>query len=298
MSSAPDNPQHQKETEWEGEKAFLGDTAVNAERRDPSPSVRKPMLIVCALLGLASVTSFGFFAYQCYRFYATAGLLVPTTVPWATVVGHLMRAVGLGFICWRLSSVARSVDIFAAQNNSRAPSERFFWRASAWVLSGLAIYGVFEIASNWASDRYGFFRPEFESGFVAINPERMEFRAGSERQIPGWVRMKQRESEKELYVSPIPDISGKDIKRVIVRIAEIFPGNQSVGVHIEFTEEGANKMNAFTSKNLRNPMAVLVDGELRAMPRVFTAISGDAQLSNVFTIEEAVVMIHGELHRN
>jgi hypothetical protein len=253
------------------------------------------MLIVCVLFGLAFTTSVGFFCYQLYRFWATAGLIVRTSVPWPLILGHLLRAAGLGYLCWRLAKVVDGVNSAEASSDEFALRQRRFWKASAWVLSLLAVYAVFEISYTSRRDTYGFFRPEFESGFVEISPDRLEVRRASEEPVIEWVRMKVRSSEKDVFVSPVAEIIGKDIRRAVVRIAELFPGHQAAELHIQFTGEGAAKMERLTRSHLTKPLAVLVDGKVRAAPRVFTPIlSGDAQLTNVFTLEEAAAMIRGE----
>lgn len=77
----------------------------------------------------------------------------------------------------------------------------------------------------------------------------------------------------------------------MVRIFESFPGQQHVAVDLQFTEGGTKKFERFTRENLTHPMAVLLDGELRAAPRIFTPISKNAQITGVLTMEEAARMI-------
>src|SRR5262249_374111 len=127
-------------------------------------------------------------------------------------------------------------------------------------------------------------------GFAEVEPHRIEFRRGSEEPVNGWLKMKHVISQKEFFVSPAREITGTDIRRAVVRIVYMLPG-QTVEVHIEFSDEGAQKMDDLTRRHLTHPLAVLVDGELRAAPRVFSPISTRAQLTNVFTVEEAARMI-------
>jgi hypothetical protein len=223
---------------------------------------------------------------------ATGGAHVPTSVPLASVLGHILRAGGLGFICWRLMKFANCVNAKTGKlSDEFASRHRIFWKTGAWTLSLLAAYAVFEIAYPPPRDPYGFFRPEFESGFVLVGPHRIEFRRGSEEPVKGWMRRKVRDSERALFVSPTTELGGNDIRLAMVRIAEIFPGNQTVQLHIQFTDEGAKKMAECTKGHLTKPLAVFIDGELRAAPHMFSPISGDAQLSNLFTLEEAARMI-------
>jgi hypothetical protein len=254
--------------------------------------IRTAMLVVAAVLGLASVVSLGWFVYQAYRFWATAGLHVPTTIAWPAPVGHFIRGIGSGLLCWQLTKLAKYVNVAPSAPAEIWPRQRVFWYSCAWTLSALAIFGMFEFAYSWhRDDRYEFFRPEFESGYVEIRPDRIEFRRASEAPVAGWVNTPLRDSDKELFVSPAVEISGRDIRRAIVRIAEVFPGSQAVELRVQFTDEGAARMERFTKSQLTNPLAVMIDGELRAAPRVFSPISRDAQLNNVFTLEEAAAMI-------
>jgi hypothetical protein len=258
----------------------------------PFRQARTAMLVICVLLGLASVASLVCFGYQLNRLLATGGAYVPTTVTWPNVLGHLLRAGGLGLICWRLTKLVVSVDAETGEVSARfAARHRSLWKTAAWVLSVFAVYAAFETTYAWRRGPYEFFRPEFVSGYVVVEPGRIEFRRGSEEPIDGWSKMKVRDSEKEFFVSPTREITGGDIRRAVVRIAEIFPGNQSVELSIQFSDEGARKMDKLTRSHLRKPLAVLADGKLRAAPRVFSPISGDAQLTNVFTLQEAARMI-------
>lgn len=261
-------------------------------RSTSTARIRTAILVVAALAGLASVVCFAWFVYQAYRFWATAGLHVPTTIAWPTPVGHFIRGIGSGLLCWQLAKLAKHVA--TGEPAEIWPRQREFWYACAWTLSVLAIYGMFEFTYSWhRGDPYEFFRPEFESGYVEIRPDRIEFRRASEALVPGWVNTPLRDSDKELFVSPMAEISGRDIRRAIVRIAEVFPGRQEVELRVQFTDEGAARMERFTMSQVTNPLAVMIDGELRSAPRVFSPISRDAQLNNVFTLEEAAAMIRG-----
>src|SRR5438132_14370137 len=55
----------------------------------PFRQARTAMLVICVLLGLASVASLVCFGYQLNRLLATGGAYVPTTVRWPDVLGHL-----------------------------------------------------------------------------------------------------------------------------------------------------------------------------------------------------------------
>jgi hypothetical protein len=259
----------------------------------PYRQARTAMLVIAALLGLVSVTSLVCFGYQFYRLWATGGAYVPTTVLWSKVLGHLVYAGGLALMGRRLLKTAFSIDAETGELSDQfAPCHRSFWRTSALVLSLFAVYAIFEAAHTWQNNTSGiFFRPEFESGYVEVKPERIEFRRGSEEPVNGWLQGRTRKSETDLFFSPSPEITGKDIRRALVRIAEVFPGSQAVVCNIQFTDEGALKMEKFTKGHLTKPLAVLIDGQLRAAPRIFSPISADAQLSNVFTLEEALHMI-------
>jgi hypothetical protein len=50
-------------------------------------------------------------------------------------------------------------------------------------------------------------------------------------------------------------------------------------------------MEALTNVQRSHPLAIMVDGNLRGAPRVFSPIRGDAQLSGILTLEEAARII-------
>ena len=103
--------------------------------------------------------------------------------------------------------------------------------------------------------------------------------------------MQKHDSEEHLFVAAESEVTGRDIADATIDITEIFPGNQAVGLHVRFTEGGKRKMENLTKTHQTRPLAVLIDGKLRATPRIFSIISGDAQLSGVLTLEEAAKII-------
>jgi hypothetical protein len=279
-------------TSDEGDSDAAGNGNLFALPLLPYRQARRAMLVTAAVLALASVASVVAFGYQFYRFLATGGAIFPTTVPWSNVLGHLIRACGLGLICWRLMMLAVSVDAKTGGLSEQfAVRHRSLWRTSALVLVLLAAYAAFEAYYTRQRDTYGFFRPEFQSGFVEVRPDRIEIRRGFDEPVEGWLRMKAPDAKTEVFVSPVAEIAGKDIRSAMVRIAELYPGSQSVELRIQLTDEGSTKMYQLTNSNLTRPLPVLIDGKLRAAPRVFTPITSDAQITNVFTLEEAARMI-------
>jgi hypothetical protein len=254
---------------------------------------RGAMLVTSLLLGLGTITSLGFFGYQLYRFLMTGGAYAPTTVPWPNVVGHFIRAVGLALLCLQLAILGFNIDAnTGALSNSFAKLHRNLWRTVPCVLLVLAAFTVFETTYMSKRDVYDyFFRPEYQSGYVLLKPGRVEVRRASEAPVDRWVKKTVHSTSKELFVAPEPEITGSDIHRVMVRVWEVDPGRQVAEVQIQFTKEGKEKMNKLIQSHLAGRFAFFFDGELRSAPWVFSPISGDPILTNVFTPEEAASMI-------
>jgi len=289
----PDAHNHSESIRAGSNLPFGTDEDAFAVCSSPYRQSRITMLITSVLLGLGALTFLVLFGYQLYRFLTTGGAYAPTTVPWPVVLGHFLRAVGLGLLCGQLAKLALNIDRGTGGLSSDfAVCHRRLWQTVPCVLAVLAAFAVFEAVYTSNRDLYGFFRPEFESGFVLLEPNRIQFRRASEAPVKDWLKEKVRHTGREFYVSPKPEISGIDIRQAMLRIAEIFPGTQTVEVHIQFTEEGGKKMERLTKSHLTKPLAVFLDGKLRSTPRIFSPISERAQITNVLEVEEAARLIH------
>ena len=81
------------------------------------------------------------------------------------------------------------------------------------------------------------------------------------------------------------DLTGADLKSANV----VFDSNTGKpAISIEFNEEGANKFENITEKNVGKPLAIILDNDIVSAPIVNEKISGgQAQISGTFTLDEA-----------
>jgi len=81
------------------------------------------------------------------------------------------------------------------------------------------------------------------------------------------------------------DLTGKDLEKAAVT----FDQNTNVPqIAIKFTDEGATKFEEITKRNIGQPLAIFLDGQIISAPRVNEAISGgEAVITGQFNLEEA-----------
>jgi preprotein translocase subunit SecD len=95
----------------------------------------------------------------------------------------------------------------------------------------------------------------------------------------------QRTGEK-FFIFPGAEVTADDIAEAYLGIpAENDP--DPVRLTIRFTPAGREKMKELTERHFGKPLAVLVDGQLRAAPIIRSPISDSAVISGAFTKEEA-----------
>ncbi len=63
--------------------------------------------------------------------------------------------------------------------------------------------------------------------------------------------------------------------------------NGQIIVSMSFTDEGQVQFEKITSENIGKQLAIVLDGEMRSAPVIRTAISGDAVIENIDTLQEA-----------
>ena len=63
--------------------------------------------------------------------------------------------------------------------------------------------------------------------------------------------------------------------------------NGQIIVSMVFTEEGSTQFEKVTSENVGKQLAIVLDGEVRSAPRINQAISGDAVIEGIGTLDEA-----------
>jgi hypothetical protein len=262
----------------------------------PMAGARRAMTLVCILLAGFAILAFGAFAYQTWRRLELNDPFFRPSLRWVSIFGYLVRGAGLALMGWRLAQYIHSHES-KADGPADTPAARYrvFWNTFAWVFVLVSSYAGFQIAYNSWQDRVeveeGAFQPEFQSGRVAFRKERIDIRRGFAAPMPGLQKMQKKDLEEFLFVAGDSEITGRDIADSTIEIAEVFPGHQRVSLTIKFTDEGTRKIEKLTREHQTQALAVLIDGELRANPRVFSVISRDAQLSGVLTLEEAAKII-------
>ena len=74
----------------------------------------------------------------------------------------------------------------------------------------------------------------------------------------------------------------------LAEAAPIFDMNGGPAISFRFTDRGAALFAEFTSDNVGNAFAIVIDGEVISAPRIMTPITrGQGMISGAFTVEEA-----------
>ena len=97
-------------------------------------------------------------------------------------------------------------------------------------------------------------------------------------------------SDQVVYLHPEVVVANGDIAQ-----SSVVPGGgpAEFWVSVEFTAPGARKMRQATAEHVGRPIAILVDGEVVAVPRLRSAISTSAVVSGAFRRAEAEAIVDG-----
>jgi len=81
-----------------------------------------------------------------------------------------------------------------------------------------------------------------------------------------------------------------------------YDSNGKIIVSMSFTTEGTKEFEKITSENVGKQLAIVLDGEVKSAPKILSAISGDAVIENIGSLEEdkdvALVLQTGALPVN
>lgn len=66
-----------------------------------------------------------------------------------------------------------------------------------------------------------------------------------------------------------------------------YDSNGQIIVSMTFTAEGAKEFEKITTENVGKQLAIVLDGEVKSAPKIMSAISGDAVIENIGTLDEA-----------
>jgi hypothetical protein len=113
-------------------------------------------------------------------------------------------------------------------------------------------------------------------------PVNIELRLADLSPREGWIEKVVGQTGQKVFVDPQPIITRKDMKSARL----LKEGDAGLVIEVTPTKEGAQRLAEATSKNLRKPLAIVVDGRLTAAPRIFAKISGKFAISGI-TADEA-----------
>jgi hypothetical protein len=119
---------------------------------------------------------------------------------------------------------------------------------------------------------------------------RFEMRLAESSPASGLREMKVLDSDRTVYVYEDVVVSNSDISRA--QVIDV-GGPSRFGVAVEFTAEGAQKMQAATTGHIGKPVAILVDGEVVMAPTLRAPISTSAVINGDYTRAQAERIANG-----
>ncbi len=120
---------------------------------------------------------------------------------------------------------------------------------------------------------------------------RFEVRLAEEQPAPGLEEVQVAGSHRALYLHPETVVTNSDIvgARVVLETAAHF------SISLTFNATGATKIERATADHIGRPMAILIDGQVVAAPRVTGRIGASALITGDFTKAEAERIANGVL---
>jgi len=112
---------------------------------------------------------------------------------------------------------------------------------------------------------------------------RFEVRLAEAQPVPGLIVAQVGDSGRVIYLHPEMIVTNDDIAQSWV----LQDGPDGFSVSVELMEAGAQRMRQATATHLGRPMAILIDGEVVAVPVVRSAISTSAVINGLYTRREA-----------
>ena len=133
--------------------------------------------------------------------------------------------------------------------------------------------------------------PRLWQGSLVVQAQmRFEVRLAEDRPGDGLVKARIDGSDRVAYLHPEIVVANGDIAR-----SSVVPGDgpAEFWISVEFTPAGAQKMRQATADHVGRPVAMLLDGELVAVPRLRSPISTSAVISGDFGQAEAEAIVDG-----
>lgn len=129
------------------------------------------------------------------------------------------------------------------------------------------------------------------------NAAELTVRPASYEAQPGWEVFDDTNSGRKVYAGPQPLLTNGDIKRA-VRAQDY---SEQLAVRLTLTDDAGDRLLEYTRKHIREPLAILLDGELISAPTVMSGIRTDVVITGGRTglTEEQADAITGLLrHRD
>ena len=119
---------------------------------------------------------------------------------------------------------------------------------------------------------------------------RFEVRLAEDRHGDGLVETQIDGSDQVAYLHPEIVVTNGDVAQ-----SSVVPGDgpAEFWISVEFTSAGAQKLRQATAEHVGRPVAVLLDGEVVAIPRLQSPISTSAVISGDFGRAEAEAIVVG-----
>ena len=119
---------------------------------------------------------------------------------------------------------------------------------------------------------------------------RFEVRLAEDRPGDGLIEARIDGSDQVVYLHPEIVAANGDIAQ-----GSVVPGHgpAEFWISVEFTAPGARKMRQATAEHVGRPIAILVDGEVVAVPRLRAPISTSAVISGGFRRADAEAIVDG-----
>ena len=165
---------------------------------------------------------------------------------------------------------------------SSTNSPRLFWARRTVAL--LVTAALLAVVGGLAGSRL------WQGSMVVQAQMRFEVRLAEDRPGEGLVATQIDSSDRIAYLHPEIVVTNGDIAQ-----SSVVPGNgpAEFWISVEFTPAGAQKMGQATAEHVGRPVAILVDGEIVAAPRLRSPISTSALISGDFGRAEAAAIADG-----
>ena len=165
---------------------------------------------------------------------------------------------------------------------SAGSSPRPFWPRRTVALLVTAV--LLAVVGSLAGSRL------WQESVVVQAQMRFEVRLAEDRPGDGLVETQIDGSDQVAYLHPEIVVTNGDIAQ-----SSVVPGNgpAEFWISVEFTPAGAQKMRQATAEHVGRPVAILIDGEVVAAPRLRSPISISAVISGDFGRAEAETIVDG-----